>query len=296
MWSSSSPSAAADVRRRTRRRQAPHRCEARRRHYPSRGRSGCARERRRPGRVRRSNGRTRAGRARCQYRSGIGGELAERDPAQGGKAGRDPRSSRAEAPSSSSRDPATPRNVTRKSPGGGRHVEAPGVLSDVGTHRASDACAHATGMIPARGCREPSVPEHLTELRARTPSGSPCCPYSPPRKPPWLLGNDRELSAETIGDDRGSPAGHLVRRLHPRRDDDPCRSGDDRLEVGLVGRGGAHVLPEQRVVPAAVVLGREAEHRRGRAPAGRGSPSGSCPSNITSWMNLAIAGPVPRRR
>ena len=53
-----------------------------------------------------------------------------------------------------------------------------------------------------------------------------------------------------------------------------------------------HVLPDERIVPRAVVLGRQSEHGRVRSGPVR-EIAGICPLWLTRTMNLAIAGPTP---
>ena len=123
----------------------------------------------------------------------------------------------------------------------------------------------------------PQAPARTSRSFAANESGSPAWPYSPPRKPPWSLGKTTGARAEPLGDGLRPTVRHLAFRLRAGGQHDPGRGRPQRLEVGLVVRAGDDVLTQQRVGPGAVVLGRQPEHRRDRAPAARRIPRSSVP-------------------
>ena len=88
--------------------------------------------------------------------------------------------------------------------------------------------------------------------------------------------------------------GQLALGLDADRDHDAGRRRAQRVEVVLVMRAGDDVLPEQRIVARAVVLGRQPEV--GRVGPGLSAKSaGIGPLRLVSAMNFAIAGPMPSR-
>ena len=153
---------------------------------------------------------------------------------------------------------------------------------------------------PGAGGRAVTVDRAVRAQAARTlrkvaakASGSPVRPYSPPRNPPWPPGK------VTGGVPSRSATARPARPASIWPDCAPTpitmRVGAaQRVEVVPVGLQVMHVQPEQRVVPGAVVLGRQPEN--GGVRAGLVGETGrDGPSWLTSAMNFAIAGPKPLR-
>ena len=110
-------------------------------------------------------------------------------------------------------------------------------------------------------------------------SGWPAWPYSPPRKPPWLLGKASAVKPQALGDTLSRPMRHLALGIGTYGDHYRGGCGPQRVEVVLVMRAGVTMFwPSSTSVSGPIVLGWHAEHRGVRSGAARRKPLGNVPA------------------